>query len=218
VSDAIEILLELGACDGPGDAIPWVLERAPRAGLGREAQMLWQICDRGDWLIWLVSHEHVSPHLADSARRLRLVACDIAEYAQPLWVARYPADDRPQRAIDMARRYARGECSDADLREAWAAADVAGAAAVRAEEADSAVVMAGWAALAAADAATPSAADAAMAAASWAARAAAAAAEEWAGWAAEAWAAHANIARTHYTWAEVRRAVEAAVWGAGGET
>ena len=82
-------------------------------------------------------------------RVARLFACDCAERVLSLFEVEYPDDDRPRRAIAMARRYAVGE---AIFQELAAARD---------------------AALAAADAAAEAAANAAARASDWAARAAA---------------------------------------------
>lgn len=71
---------------------------------------------------------------------LRLYAADCAEHVLPLFEAERPNDDRPRKAIEAARAYARGEIGAA-AREAavWAAA----ATSASAREA------AGWAAAAA---------------------------------------------------------------------
>ena len=39
----------------------------------------------------------------------RLIAADFAERVLPLFEAEYPDDDRPRKAIEAARAYARGE-------------------------------------------------------------------------------------------------------------
>ncbi len=107
-------------------------------------------------------------------RVMRRFAADCAERALPVYEAECPGDDRPRRAVEVARRHAEGAASGDELA---AAADAARAA--------------DWAAEAAAwDAADGAAWDAAWAA--WdAARAAARAAAEGAAWAAAgaAWAA-----------------------------
>lgn len=64
---------------------------------------------------------------------LRLAVCDIAARTLPLYEAQYSGDDRPRHAIETARRYAIGEATaeelDAARGGAWAAAEVAWAAA-----------------------------------------------------------------------------------------
>ena len=180
---AVSILRHLGACDAPDGAIPWVEAQSPGAGLGRAAEGMWRECERGDWLIWLVSHPRVAPHLADSDRRLRLVACDCAEA-----VVHLCADPRSAEAISVARRYAVGEATGQDLAVARDAARVAA-----------------WAAARAARVARDAAAVAAREAAAVAARDA-------------AWAAQADIVRRHYTWAEVRRALDELALGSSTPT
>ena len=65
----------------------------------------------------------------------RLIAADFAERVLPLFEADYPDDDRPRKAIDAARAYARGEITKKELDAAGAAAwAAAGAAAGAAEQ------------------------------------------------------------------------------------
>ncbi len=72
-----------------------------------------------------------------SERDLRLFAADCAEHVLHLFEAKYPNDDRPRKAIDAARAFARGEISSTELTAArtaaaWAAAGTAARAAERA--------------------------------------------------------------------------------------
>ena len=107
----------------------------------------------------------------------RLIAADFAEHVLPLFEADYPDDDRPRKAIEAARAYARGQITIEQLEAAWASARAAARAVARAS--------AGAAAWAAARAA---AGDAARASARAAASDAAWAAASDAAWAAErAW-------------------------------
>jgi hypothetical protein len=55
-------------------------------------------------------------------RLLASWAADCAEHVLPLFTARYPEDDRPRRAIETARAWARGEASVGEAREAAVAA------------------------------------------------------------------------------------------------
>lgn len=103
-------------------------------------------------------------------RTAREFACDCAERVLPIFERERPDDDRPRRAIEVARRFARGEATDSELAAAWAAARAAAWAAAR-----SATRSAAWAATRSAT--RPSAWSAAWAAASPAAGAAAGAAE-----------------------------------------
>jgi len=53
---------------------------------------------------------------------LRLFAADCAEHVLPLFERRYPNDDRPRKAIEVARKFARGEVTGTERDAAWAAA------------------------------------------------------------------------------------------------
>ena len=66
----------------------------------------------------------------DIDRRLRMWAADCAARVLHVYEAEHPADDRPRKAIEAARAYARGGIGDAARDAAKAAArDAAGAAA-----------------------------------------------------------------------------------------
>jgi hypothetical protein len=153
-------------------------------------------------------------------RTARLFACDCAEHVLSLYEAKYPDDDRPRKAIEVARRYAEGTATreelaaarDAAREAAWAAAGAAREAAWAARDAaEAAREAAGDAARAATLAAALDAAEAARAAslaAVWAAAGAAAgaAAEDAAGaaweaaWAAEGAAAGAAARAAEQQW------------------
>ena len=62
-----------------------------------------------------------------SEQTLRTLACDFAEHVLDFWEAEYPGDLRPRTAIEVARRYARGEATVAGLKEAADAAYAAAA-------------------------------------------------------------------------------------------
>jgi len=103
-------------------------------------------------------------------REIRLFACDCAESVLHLYEDKYPDDNRPRNAIEVARRLANGEATTIELEEArvdaWDAASEAASAASRA-------VWAAWAAAgtAAWDAAWAAAGTASAAARTvWAAR------------------------------------------------
>jgi len=111
-------------------------------------------------------------------KALRLFAADCAEHVLPLYEKRYPDDAGPREAIAAARRFARGEITEAEMRvKRNAASDAAASdAAARAAAYAAARAAAYAAARAAAYAAAADAAYAAAAAAHAAAYAAAAAA------------------------------------------
>lgn len=52
-------------------------------------------------------------------------AADCAEHVLPLFTVKYPEDDRPRRAIETARAWARGEATVGEAREAAFAAHAA---------------------------------------------------------------------------------------------
>ena len=93
---------------------------------------------------------------ADSIKRL--IACDFAESVLHIFESKRPSDDRPRKAIEAARGFAKGEITKKDMQKAraYAAAD---------DAADAAAYAAAYAAYAAAaDAAYAAADDAAYAA------------------------------------------------------
>src|SRR6478672_6678364 len=61
----------------------------------------------------------------DDHRRLALWAADCAEHVLPLFEAVRPDDDRPRRAIDLGRAWARGEIPWAEARTAAGHANAA---------------------------------------------------------------------------------------------
>src|SRR5581483_2709907 len=65
--------------------------------------------------------------LLDASRHRLLAswAADCAEHVLPLYTAKYPEDDRPGRAIETARAWARGEASVGEARAAACAAHAA---------------------------------------------------------------------------------------------
>ena len=67
----------------------------------------------------------------DVTRELRLCACDCAERVLPIFEREHPADDRPRKAVEVARRFANGEATQEELAAAWAATRAAAGAAAR---------------------------------------------------------------------------------------
>lgn len=96
VADLIVALTRMDAC---GESITWLRTLPPESS----AYSAWRSCERGDWLVWLVTHADVRDHAGD--RALRLIACDCAEQA----VAAGAAARAAARAADLA----------ADLAAAW---------------------------------------------------------------------------------------------------
>ena len=69
----------------------------------------------------------------DSDREARLFACLCAESVLPIYEKTHPGDERPRKAIEVARRFASGEATRKELAAArdaaWAAASAAAFAA-----------------------------------------------------------------------------------------
>jgi len=177
----IEPLKEMKAC---GDALEWCK--------GYESLVeAWAVCPRGDWMIWLLGKLSGKP-VSDSHKKLVLTACQCARLALPYVES---GELRPQRAIEAAEAWAKGEGNITleDVINAANAADAAAHAAAyaAADAAAHAAAYAAYAAAHAAYAAAYAAAHAAYAAAYAAAHAAAYAAADAAAHAAAYAAAHA---------------------------
>ncbi len=122
----------------------------------RTFQKAWNVCERGDWMLWLIGKLSGKPD-SDTRRKLVLTACKCAR----LSLSQVSAGElRPLKAIEAAEAWANRKpgITLVDVRKAANAANAADAA---------------YAAYAAANAATYAAADAADAAANAAANAAA---------------------------------------------
>ena len=147
-----EYLKSINACD---PACKWQE--------GKDLETVWNTCERGDWMIWLL----VNSENEVTDRELRLIAVKCARQVQHLM-----KDERSINALDVAERFANGEATQEELNAAWDAARAAGDAAWAAAWAAAweAAGAAAWAAAreaarAARDAARAAAWDAAMAAA-----------------------------------------------------
>lgn len=95
---------------------------------GKSLAEFWQTCDRADWMLWIcgrIAGEKGWPTRQD----IVLAACLCAETALPIFEKKYPADDRPRKAIEAARLWAKGELSIQEVRKARRAAADADAAA-----------------------------------------------------------------------------------------
>ena len=102
----------LKACQ---EAIAWLEE-----GKYKTLNDAWQVCERGDWMLWLVGT--LSGELgSDKRKKLVLTACQCARLALP-YVTK--DDTRPLKAIEMAEAWANGDpgISLSDLRTAAHAA------------------------------------------------------------------------------------------------
>ena len=101
-------------------------------------------------------------------RTVRLFACDCAKRVLHIFEEKYPEDKRPRKAIEVARKHAKGEAAEAELKEAAVdAVDAADAVVDAVDAADAAADTAAYYAVkTAADAAYYAAARAAYYAAS----------------------------------------------------
>ena len=146
------LLHELDACSS---AVEWAH--------GKTLHVVWNTCNHGDWLLWLAGK------MADkkgwpTRKQLVLAACACAEQALK-YVPK--SEERPKKAIQIARAWARGKATIEEVRKAASAAYAAPAAcsaACSAASAASAACSAADAACYAADAACYAADDACYAA------------------------------------------------------
>jgi hypothetical protein len=116
ITDYINKIEELGACE----------EAVKVANEYKTSQELWNDCDRGDWMLWLIGK--LSGESGDDKRRqLVLVACQCARLS-----LKYVKEGelRPLIAIEIAEQWARCEnnVSIEDVKNAADAADAAAAA------------------------------------------------------------------------------------------
>ena len=107
------LLAELNACS-----------EARRWAAGKSLAEVWNTCERGDWLLWLCGHM-CGKKGWPTRKQLVLAACACAETA----LKYVPEGElRPKKAIEMARKWARGKATIQQVREAAGAAEAAWAA------------------------------------------------------------------------------------------
>ena len=107
------------------------------------ARQAWQLCQRSDWMLWLLGQLSDPPE-SDARKRLVLCCCEVARTA----LVHVPAgEDRPRIAIETAEAWARGQ---ATIEQVIAAASAAASAAGAASAAYAAAYAAVYAAYAAA--------------------------------------------------------------------
>ena len=149
INEYIQKIKKLSAC---GEAI----EAAHRY---KTSQELWDDCERGDWMLWLIGKKAGDPN-SDSRKKLVLTACKCARLA----LKHIPSGEtRPLKAIETAEARAKNTSGVSLQHVAYAAAYAAYvAAAAYVADAAAAAYAAAYAAYAYAAAA---AADAAAAAA-----------------------------------------------------
>lgn len=93
---------------------------------GKDLETFWNTCERGDWLIWLLTS--LENYVANS--QLRMIAVKCAREVQHLI-----KDERSINALDVAEKYANGQATDAELDAARAAAAAAWTSALAADRA-----------------------------------------------------------------------------------
>ena len=105
-----DALVRLCACD---DAVEWASEQP-------SAEVAWQACQRGDWLLWIA--RRVASHGDAEHRAVVRAACACARTTLHRVQA---GDGLPRRAIETADMWTRGAVSLVNARAAAdAAADV----------------------------------------------------------------------------------------------
>ena len=135
------------ACE---NAIEWTGKRLPK--------QVWNECERGDWMLWLISKSENY-----SIQQITAIKVECAELVKHLM-----KDERSLKALEVAKKFSKGKATIEELKAATAAANAAVAVAAYAADA--------YAYAAAANAAATNAAAAAAAYAAYAAYAANAAA------------------------------------------
>jgi len=99
------ILTELGACL---EAVKWARRKTP--------ERAWEMCKRGDWLLWIAGRLGVDRKL------FVLVACACARTSLKFVLK---GEDRPRIAIETAEAWTRDEATIEQVQETTAAAHAA---------------------------------------------------------------------------------------------
>ena len=94
---------------------------------------IWNTCDRGDWLIWLL---HKSGNLDKPTSVNLAIAC--AKHVLALFEKKYPGDKRPRKAIESALAWVKNPTQENRKADAAAAAAYAAAYAAYAAAYDAA--------------------------------------------------------------------------------
>ena len=71
----------------------------------------WQVCERGDWMLWLLGKLAGKPG-TKSRKKLAYTAACCAELALPIFEKKYPNDDRPRKSIEAAKKGSVKACRD----------------------------------------------------------------------------------------------------------
>jgi len=122
--DEIEVRLATDEPDGKaGFYEEWIRKR-----YGSRQQLINMLCDvhLGEGrLPYMLHYKHENWN----ERIMRLFACDCAEHVLQFYEQKYPDDKRPRRAIEIARKFAKGEATQKELHDVWNAARDANVAA-----------------------------------------------------------------------------------------
>ncbi len=102
-----ELLKELAACSS---AVEWAH--------GKTLHVAWNTCQRGDWLLWLAG-KMADKKSWPTRKQVVLAACACAEKAL-IYVPK--GEERPKKAIQTARAWARGKATIEEVRTAANAA------------------------------------------------------------------------------------------------
>ena len=106
-----KLLSRINAC---GEAQTWVTEH------GGETSELWRDCERGDWMAWILVE--TQDRLGITRQQIVLALCDCAELSLKYFEKEYPKDTRPRQAIETARKWAKGNATEEQLKSAASAA------------------------------------------------------------------------------------------------
>jgi hypothetical protein len=116
----LRILKDAGACtDG------YKLLRAglpPRHGMDEPIPLAHGLCSNPmEHVLWAISYVHPDCEV-ERDKLARLFACECAERVLPIFERKFPNDSRPRQAIEVSRRFARGQATEEERSAAWAAA------------------------------------------------------------------------------------------------
>src|SRR3990167_9347087 len=93
MKDHIKLLEKLSACN---EAVTY----ADQFNTLNEA---WQVCGRGDWMLWLAGQLSGKPE-SESRKRLILVVCQCARLS-----LEYTTDPQPLKTIEIVEAWAKGD-------------------------------------------------------------------------------------------------------------
>ena len=122
----VEKLSKLDTCS---DATNWV-----KAQNCDSAQEIWDNCNKQDWLMWYLRRTQI-----DKTEQFTALTIECAKLVLPIFESKYPSDNRPRMAIEVAKG---SNAAAADAAAVAAAADAAAADAAVAAAADAAAVVA----------------------------------------------------------------------------